>query len=117
MKKHDWFATVLFQPELTTEDFFNAGIVPDNTEIRSKDYYKNIPTVVDKFTVNEVFDEKAFNQTYNNALLSFNKYSTDEFNKLVLSEYEYDPADWRAPIGSKIKNTDTYFQLGNKNLP
>lgn len=116
MKKHDWFAATLFQPELTTEDFFNAGIIPNNTEIKSRDYYKSLPSVVEKFTVDNKFNEKAFNQTYDNALLSFNKYSTDEFDKLVLNEYEYDPAEWRAPIGSKIKNIDSYFQLGNKNL-
>ena len=116
MKKYDWFAARLFQPELSTIDFYNSGVTPENTDIKSKDYYKGLPDVVNAFTENGTFNEQKFESFYNNALLTYNQYSTDEYGKLVLSEYEYDPAEWRTPIGSNIKDTSTYFQLGNKNI-
>ena len=116
MKKYDWFAARLFQPELSTADFYNAGVIPENTEIKPKDYYRNNQAVIEAFTENGVFDENKFENFYNNALLTYNQYSTDEYGKYVLSEYEYDPAEWRTPIGSNIKDTSTYFQLGKKNV-
>ena len=116
MKKYDWFAARLFQPDLSTADFYNAGVIPENTEIKSKDYYRNNPTVIEKFTEGGTFNENKFETFYNNALLTYNQYSSDEYGKHVLSEYEYDPAEWRTPIGSNIKDTSTYFQLGKKNV-
>ena len=29
MKKYDWFAARLFQPELSTIDFYNSGVTPE----------------------------------------------------------------------------------------
>jgi hypothetical protein len=116
MKKHDWFAANLFQPELSITDFYNAGITPNNTEIKSKDYYKSVPAVVDAFTENGTFNENKFEKFYNSALLTYNQYSSDEYEKHVLNEFDYDPAEWRKPIGSKKKDTTTYFQIGNHNL-
>ena len=116
MKKHDWFAANLFQPDMSIDDFYNAGITPANTEIKSKDEYKSNPKVVELFSSTGEFDEKAFETAYNNALLTFNKYSTKEFNNKVLNEYEFDPAEWRAPIGSNKKDTNTYFELGRSNI-
>jgi hypothetical protein len=40
-----------------------------------------------------VFDEQSYNTFYDNALLTYNQYSKKEFNKKVLEEYEYDPAE------------------------
>lgn len=116
MKKHDWFAAILFQPNMSADDFFNVGITPDNTDIKTKDYYKSIPKVIDAFTENGTFNNEKFENFYNNALLTYNVYSSDEYKKHVLKEYEYDPAEWRTPIGSSVKNTNAYFQLGKKNL-
>ena len=44
-KKNDWFATLLFQPNMTLQDFANNDITPDNTSINTREYYKNIPEV------------------------------------------------------------------------
>lgn len=46
-KKNDWFATLLFQPNMTLQDFANNDITPDNTSINTREYYKNIPEVID----------------------------------------------------------------------
>ena len=87
-KQHDWFAANLFQPDFSSDDFYNIGITPDNAEIKSKDAYKDIPEVIDAFTVNGKFDDNAFTQFYDNALSSYNKYSKSEFDKKILENYE-----------------------------
>ena len=85
-KKYDWFAASLFQPDLSLDDFFNIGVTPDNAEIKSKDAYKSIPDVVEKFTNTTTgeFDEKAFNSFYDTALDRYNKYSKNEFDKKIV---------------------------------
>ena len=64
-KQHDWFAASLFQKDLSTDDFYNLGITPDNTEIKSKDVYKNIPEVIDAFSNNGKFDDNVPKQAGN----------------------------------------------------
>ena len=87
-KQHDWFAASLFQKDFSTEDFYNIGITPDNSEIKSKDAYKNIPEVIEAFTSDGKFDDNAFDTFYNNALSSYNSYAKSEFDKKVLENYE-----------------------------
>ena len=66
-KKYDWFAANLFQPGLSTDDFFEMGVTPDNTEIKSKDAYKSLPDVINKFTnTNGEFDTKSWNSKKRN---------------------------------------------------
>ena len=88
IKQHDWFAASLFQPDLSTEDFYNIGITPDNAEIKAQDAYKNIPEVIEAFSKDGKFDDNAFDTFYNNALSSYNKYAHSEFDKKVLENYE-----------------------------
>lgn len=114
-KQHDWFAANLFQPDFSSDDFYDIGITPDNTEIKSKDAYKDIPEVIDAFTVNGKFDDNAFTQFYNNALSSYNKYSKSEFDKKILENYEWDPNDWMAPIGASTRDVSAKFVLGKNN--
>ena len=115
IKKHDWFAASLFQPDLSVEDFYNIGITPYNAEIKSQDAYKNIPEVIEAFTKDGKFDDNAFNTFYNNALSSYNSYSKSEFDKKVLENYEWDPNDWMAPIGGKTRDVSAKFILGKNN--
>lgn len=114
MKKHDWFAANLFQPELSIDDFYNAGLTPDNTSIKSRDDYKAIPEVIDAFTKDGKFNEEAYNSFYDAALLTYNQYSKKEFEKKVLEEYTYDPAEWRT--FGEVKEVSPVFQLGGRNL-
>ena len=114
MKTHDWFAANLFQPELSIDDFYNAGLTPDNTGIKGRDEYKSNPTVIEAFTKDGKFDEQSYNTFYDNALLTYNQYSKKEFNKKVLEEYTYDPAEWR--VSGNKKDTSAIFQLGKDNL-
>lgn len=115
IKQHDWFAASLFQPDLSTEDFYNIGITPDNAEIKAQDAYKNIPEVIEAFSKDGKFDDNAFDTFYNNALSSYNKYAHSEFDKKVLENYEWDPNDWMSPIGAKTKDVSAKFVLGKNN--
>ena len=58
------------------------------SETVSQDSYKNIPEVVEAFSVNGKFDDNAFDTFYNNALSSYNKYTKSEFDKKILENYE-----------------------------
>ena len=114
-KQYDWLAASLFQQDLSIDDFYDLGITPDNAEIKSKEDYKNIPEVIEAFSVDNKFDDNAFDTFYNNALSSYNKYAKNEFDKKILENYEWDPEDWMAPIGAKTKDVSSKFALGNNN--
>lgn len=104
-KKNDWFATLLFQPNMTLQDFANNDITPDNTSINTREYYKNIPEVIDAFkNENGQFDENKFNRFYQSALTVYNDYANNKFENKLLETYEYDPFDYFAPAGSKVKD-------------
>ena len=94
-KQNDWFATLLYQPEMTIEDLFTAGITPENTGLQDRDYYKNLPVVKEAFTENEKFDEKKFNSFYDSALLLYNDYANKQSLNTLVKNYDYDPFDWR----------------------
>lgn len=104
-KKNDWFATLLFQPNMTLQDFANNDITPDNTSINTREYYKNIPQVIEAFK-NEKgqFDETKFDTFYQSALSVYNDYANSKFENKLLETFEYDPFDYFAPAGSKIKD-------------
>ena len=116
-KKYDWFAASLFQPDLSLDDFFDIGVTPDNSEMKSKDAYKSLPDVVNKFTNTNTgeFDEKAFNSFYDTALNRYNKYSKNEFDKKIVENYKYDPFDWMAPVGAETRDVSAKFSVNQKN--
>ena len=115
-KKYDWFAANLFQPGLSTDDFYNLGLTPDNSEIKAKDAYKSLPDVINKFTnENGEFDNKAFDSFYDTALERYNTYSKSEFNKKIVENYKYDPFDWMTPVGAETKDVSAKFVLNQKN--
>lgn len=93
-RPNDWFATKLFQPDFTIADMYANGITPDNSELKSKDAYRDIPEVQKAFTVNGKFDENKFDQFYNIALSQYNEYSNNEFEKQFIENYARDAYDW-----------------------
>ena len=36
-KQYDWFATRIFQPELSLDELFDQGITPENTGFKTRD--------------------------------------------------------------------------------
>lgn len=102
-KQYDWFATRIFQPEMSIDELFDQGITPENTGFKTRDEYKNIESVRDQFRNSEgLFDEDAFNRAYNSSREMFNLYTNREYSKKLLEEYAYDPYEWYSPATSEI---------------
>jgi hypothetical protein len=92
-KQNDWLATILYQPEMSLDELNSVGITIDNTELQNRDYYKNIDSVKNAFQVNGVFDEKAYNTFYDQALLLYNEYANKSTANDFIDTYKYDPLD------------------------
>ena len=80
---------------MSLDDFVTAGITTNNTELKSKDEYKEIPKVVEKFSKDGKFDEVAFNNFYDQSLILYNNLANRETETKFAKEYDYDPWDWR----------------------
>jgi hypothetical protein len=110
-RKNDWFATLLNiedKPEITESVLYANGITPDNTGIRDRDYYKNIPQVQERFTKDGKFDETAYNQYYDSALRSYNQYSNADFTNNLLDAFGTSKYDI-----SILSNPGQYVQKTN----
>jgi hypothetical protein len=102
-KQYDWFATRIFQPEMSLDELFDQGITPENTGFKTREDYKNIASVREQFrTADGGFDEDAFNQAYNASREMYNLYVNREYSKKLLEEYAYDPYEWYAPATEEI---------------
>lgn len=104
IKKNDWLAAIMFQPDATLDDFAQNNITPDNTTLKPIEDYKNIPEVINAFTEDGKFNEDKFTSFYNSALKVYNDYAKQDFESKILERYEYDPFDYLAPAGSKVKD-------------
>lgn len=102
-KQYDWFATRIFQPELSLDELFDQGITPENTGFKTRDDYKNMASVRDQFrTEDGGFDEDSFNDAYNSSREMYNLYVNREYSKKLLEEFAYDPYEWYAPATAEI---------------
>ena len=79
VKKNDWFATLLFNPDLSMREISEMGITTDNSGLKSKDEYKNIDAVKQAFSE----PDGKFNDFYNGALDLYNQYATDAYDKKI----------------------------------
>ena len=116
VKKNDWFATLLFNPDIESiEDFKRLDITPSNTGLKPIDDYKNIPEVQEHFVNKDTgkFDESSFRKFYDNAKLLYNDYSDNEFLYNAVSKFEYGKDAWFAPIDSPIRDDSPKFIFTN----
>lgn len=112
-KPNDFFATLMFQPNTTFEDMAAEGLTADNLGLQSRDYYKDIQQVKDTFVdKNGKFDNKAYDNFYDNCLSLYNEYAMQDYKKLAIENFEYNPDVWWAPKDAKKMNTDTKIILG-----
>lgn len=112
-KPNDFFATLMFQPNTTFEDMAAEGLTADNLGLQSRDYYKDIQQVKDTFVdKNGQFDNKAYDNFYDNCLSLYNEYAMQDYKKLAIQNFEYNPDVWWAPKDAKKMNTDTKIILG-----
>lgn len=115
-KQHDWFATRLFQPDYTLGDFFAHGITPDNSDLKAKEDYRNVPEVIEAFTEHGQFNEKKFNEFYDTTLSLYNIYDNAEFEKRFIESYEHDPYEWYAPATSNFREVGARIVFGSNPL-
>lgn len=114
-KKNDWFAILMHQPDVSLDEVQELGITPDNTDLKPRDYYKNIPQVQEAFTVDGKFDENLFENFYSSSLSVYNTYSNSDFENKTINNFQYDPYDWTAPTNSKIKDVSPILELSSFN--
>ena len=74
------------------EDMAAEGLTADNLGLQSRDYYKDIQQVKDTFVdKNGRFDDKAYNAFYDNCLSLYNEYAMQDYEKLAIQNFEYNP--------------------------
>ena len=51
MEKHnDWLASMFFQPDMNIQDLADMGVTTENSELKSRDFYKNQSAIKEAFT-------------------------------------------------------------------
>lgn len=115
MKQNDWIVATINNPTYDSQDFqYLAGLTLDNTQLLSKDEYlksqfiRNNEAFKDK---NGNFDEKVFNDIYQQAATKFQDFSTEN----EINDYQYSMWDTLRPKDGKIKNLN--FSLSKENNP
>jgi hypothetical protein len=110
VKKNDWFATLLYNPDLSTRQLSELGVTPENSGLKTKDEYKNIDDVKQAFSdANGNFDNKKFDDFYNGALELYNKYALDEYDKKIPQLFL--DSKWDAPRDAPILDATPKFEL------
>ena len=116
-KPNDWFATRLFQPDYTLVDFYAQGITPDNSDLKPKEDYRDIPEVQEFFKDDSgKFDEKKFDNFYETTLALYNQYDNDEVEKRLLESYVHDPYEWYTPGNLTFREVGSKIVLGTNPL-
>ena len=109
MKQYDIFATLLQNTQAKPEDLITSGLSPDNTELRTKDEYKNSELIKSQFTdINGKFDESGFDSFYNIANTYYQSMSDTAYLEQALTVPD-SPLNINRKIGSKTYDTDTKF--------
>jgi hypothetical protein len=105
MKANDWIAINLNiqGTKITPDDLRLYNINPDNTGLKDKEYYENIPQVQNTFKKNDgTFDKDAFNAFYDSAKRAYTDFATNDYvNGLIQS----------VPTSA-----NDIFSLGNTNI-
>lgn len=98
-KPNDMFAAIMQTPDLTLFDLVKSNIMPENTQLLGKDFYKNNDVVKDIFKDNDGnFNEIAFDNAYNKAAETYSQLGNDQ---QLVKALEWDPEDFTAPLTGK----------------
>lgn len=100
MKEKDWLVANLNNPDFSYSQFKEAGLTMDNTQLLSKQEYKNSKYIQDKFTdENGKFNEVAFDKVYDTVSKTYNTFVTDSYDEKLLDTYKYSKDDPNAKPG------------------
>lgn len=96
--KNDWFKAGLVSPENTLGDFKLEGLSANNTQLLSKDAYKEKDYVKEAFVSPDgKFDDDSFNRFYDQQQETFNAFVKDEYDEDVLNGAYHSDLDYFAP--------------------
>ena len=108
-KPNDIFVATINNPQATTYDLMTLDLNPANTDLLSKDEYKESKYVKDMFTGEDgKFDDIAFNNAYTAAAYHFQEMTDDKYLQ-SLSEVQYSPFDITRPKDAKTFNVNVEF--------
>lgn len=114
-KVNDMFLATIKNPNAKLYDFISNDIVSTNTQLLDKEDYKSKDVIKARFTTEEgKFDEVAFNNYYQHALINFNQLSNEDTIK-KLDEVKYDAFDTSRPLDSKVFSVDVKFSADSGN--
>lgn len=81
-KENDWIVSLALNKDLGLSDFSDMGLTADNTQLQSRDYYKNKKFIQDNFkTESGAFDEVGFNKFYDGAAKSFTAFNSGDYKE------------------------------------
>ena len=114
-KTNDWFTTLLFNPDKNYDNFKQAGLDGNNTGLQDRGFYRNTNKVQDTFKDDKGnFNEVAFNQFYDSAQRTYNKFVQNDLETNFLKDYKASSMDIHAPKGVE-KTKDLFFVQEVKN--
>lgn len=112
IKKNDWFATLLYNPDLSLAELEQLNIIPENSALLKKEDYKNIPEVKEAFSDKDGnFKEAEFNGFYDGALALYNKYANKEYEQKIPILHEYLDSKWDRPLEQPTMDVNPTFDL------
>ena len=114
-KTNDWFVTLLFNPDKNYDNFKQSGLDGNNTGLQDRSFYKNTNKVQEAFKDDKGnFSEVAFNQFYDSAQRTYNKFVQDDLETDFLKDYKASSMDIHAPKTSE-RSKDLFFVQEVKN--
>ena len=106
-KPNDWFVAQLENPSFDISNFKDVGLSADNTGLLDKNTYKNSKYIQDMFKGEDgKFNEVAFNQKYDSAALTYQKFANDEFEDTIMEDVDWDPYSQLKPTDAKDRELD-----------
>lgn len=114
IKPNDWLVSTSLNPGMDLTKFEAAGLNGDNTQMLTRDEYKNTSFVQDNFkTEDGKFDEVKFNKVYDQSVKTYDAFINDKYSKNYIEELDYSFSNTLKPIEGKVR-TDI---LSVKKLP
>ena len=102
-KTNDWLIASLVSPDATLGDFRQEGLTSDNTELKDKATYLANEKIKNNFKdENGKFNQKAFDDFYDMASITYNKFANDDFDENSLKEGYFFKEDIFRPKGAKV---------------
>ena len=115
VKKNDFLATLVKNPDLSISDLKDNGITPENSSLLDKEEYKAMPDVVKAFSDdNGKFDEKKFDSYYDTARILYSDYATDRLSENIITNLTYGEDAWFAPEDAKFRDSRPVIAISKK---